>query len=166
MYTKQYESEKHYHNSSLILRFPITVMQLVTETQKSFNLCYKVNIFTSTWIDRRVNKNMLNFLPTIHILISLKLKHNKNVTTQKWSSKTVKDQMDRVKRIWYLSSMRAAKIQHTCDQTRYRRDLPILGPQIRVTPDRPKLPIYMNSDFSLFPKAKTCFPITADACFI
>ena len=51
--------------------------------------------------------------------------------------------------------------QHTCDQTRYRRDLPILGPQIRVTPDRPKLPIYMNSDFSLLPKAKTCFTITA-----
>ena len=56
--------------------------------------------------------------------------------------------------------------QHTCDMTRFRRDLPILGSQIRVTPDRPKLPIYMNSDFSLLPKAKTCFPITADACFI
>ena len=55
---------------------------------------------------------------------------------------------------------------HTCDLTRFRRDLPILGPQIRATPDRLKLPIYMNSDFSLLPKAKTCFPITADACFI
>ena len=29
-----------------------------------------------------------------------------------------------------------------------------------------KLPIYMNSDFSLLPEAKTCLPITADACFI
>ena len=57
-------------------------------------------------------------------------------------------------------------INHTCDLTQFRQDLPILGPQIRVTPDRPKLSIYMNSDFSLLPKAKTCFPITADACFI
>ena len=57
-------------------------------------------------------------------------------------------------------------IDHTCDQTRYRRDLPILGPRIRVTPDRPKLPIYMNSNFLLLPKAKTCFLIFADACFI
>ena len=54
---------------------------------------------------------------------------------------------------------------YTCDQTRHRRDLPILGPQIRVTPNRQKLPIYMNSDFSLLLKAKTCFPIIADACF-
>ena len=54
----------------------------------------------------------------------------------------------------------------TCDQTQYRRDLPTLGFQVRVPPDRPKLPIYMNSDFSLLPKAKTCFLITADACFI
>ena len=46
---------------------------------------------------------------------------------------------------------------HTCDQTRYRQDLPILGPQIRVTPDRPKLPIYMNSDFSLCQKLKLVF---------
>ena len=60
----------------------------------------------------------------------------------------------------------AQKCWHTCDQTRYRRDLPILGPQVRVMPDRPKLPIYMKSDFSLLPKAKTCLPITADACFI
>ena len=26
--------------------------------------------------------------------------------------------------------------------------------------------IYINSDFLLLPKAKTCFPITTDACFI
>ena len=49
------------------------------------------------------------------------------------------------------------KSMHTCDQTQYRRDLPILGPQIRVAPDRPKLLICMNSDFSLLPKAKTWF---------
>ena len=39
-----------------------------------------------------------------------------------------------------------------------------IGPQIRVMLNRLKLLIY--SDFSLLPKAKTCFPIIADACFI
>ena len=54
----------------------------------------------------------------------------------------------------------------TCDLYRSRQDLPILGPKIRLPPYRPKLLIYMNSDFSLLTKAKTCFPIIADACFI
>ena len=66
----------------------------------------------------------------------------------------------------YKAAYTTFAVRHRCDQSRFCRDLPILGTQIRVTPDRPKLPIHMNSDFSLLPKAKTCFPITADACFI
>ena len=30
-----------------------------------------------------------------------------------------------------------------------------IGPQLQLPPDRPKFPKYMNSDFSLLPKAKT-----------
>ena len=46
------------------------------------------------------------------------------------------------------------------------QNLPILGPQIWVPPNRPKLRIYMNSNFFTFAKTKTCIQITADTCFI
>ena len=45
-------------------------------------------------------------------------------------------------------------------------NLPIRCLPLRPPDEAAKIPIFMNSDFSLFPKAKTCFPITTDACFI
>ena len=55
---------------------------------------------------------------------------------------------------------------HTCDLSRSGVNLPIWRLPLRPPDEAAKIPIFMNSDFSLFPKAKTCFPITADACFI
>ena len=48
----------------------------------------------------------------------------------------------------------SAREYHICDQTRYRLYLLILGHQIRVPTDRLKHPLYMNSNFSLEPKAE------------
>ena len=57
-------------------------------------------------------------------------------------------------------------LSHTCDLSQSGVNLPILCLPLRPPDEAAKIPIFMNSDFSLFPKAKTCFPITADACFI
>ena len=57
-------------------------------------------------------------------------------------------------------------IFHTCDLSRSGVNLPIWRLPLRPPDEAAKIPIFMNSDFSLLPKAKTCFPITADACFI
>ena len=54
----------------------------------------------------------------------------------------------------------------TCDLSRSGVNLPIWRLPLRPPDEAAKIPIFMNSDFSLLPKAKTCFPITADACFI
>ena len=64
-------------------------------------------------------------------------------------------------RYWYLM-----KEVHTCDLSRSGIKLPIWRLPLRPPDEVAKIPIFMNFDFSRFPKAKTCFPITADACFI
>ena len=56
--------------------------------------------------------------------------------------------------------------EHTCDLYRSGVNLPIWHLPLRPPDEAAKIPIFMNSDFSLFPKAKTCFPITTDACFV
>ena len=55
---------------------------------------------------------------------------------------------------------------HTCDISRSGVNLPIWRLPFRPPDEAAKIPIFMKSDFSLLPKAKTCFPITVDACFI
>ena len=45
-------------------------------------------------------------------------------------------------------------------------NLPIWRLPLRPPDDVAKIPIFMISDFLFLPKAKTCFPITTDACFI
>ena len=54
---------------------------------------------------------------------------------------------------------------HTCDLSRSGVKLPICYHTLRPPDEAAKIPIFMNSDFSLFTKAKTSFPIMADACF-
>ena len=56
--------------------------------------------------------------------------------------------------------------RHTCDLSRSGIKLPIWRLPLRPPDEAAKILIFMNFEFSLFPKAKTCFPITADACFI
>ena len=58
------------------------------------------------------------------------------------------------------------RFQHTFDLSRSGVKLPIWRLLLCPPDEAAKIPIFMNFDFSLFPKAKTCFPITADACFI
>ena len=52
--------------------------------------------------------------------------------------------------------------RHTCDLSRSGVNLPIWRLPLGPPDEAAKIPIFMNSDFSLLPKAKTCFPITAD----
>ena len=50
---------------------------------------------------------------------------------------------------------------HTYDLSRSGVNLPMRRLPLRPHDEAAKIPIFMNSDFSLLPKAKTCFPITA-----
>ena len=57
-------------------------------------------------------------------------------------------------------------IIHTCDLSRSGIKLPMWRHPLRPPDEAAKISIFMNTDFSLLPKAKSCFPITEDACFI
>ena len=54
---------------------------------------------------------------------------------------------------------------HTCDLSRYDVKLPIWYFHLHSLDEAAEIPI-CNSDFSFLPKAETCSPITADACFM
>ena len=54
---------------------------------------------------------------------------------------------------------------HTCDLSRSGVKVPIWRLSLHPPNEAAEI-LIRNSDFSLLPKAETCFPITADACFM
>ena len=83
-------------------------------------------------------------------------KINFDITTEIWFHR----------QLLLTTTTTTATTTHTCDLSRSGVNLPIWRLPLRPADEAAKIPIFMNSDFSLLPKAKTCFPITADACFI